>query len=84
MGARAEKSMGHPGKEFKKAVGRPVWSLRREVRAGETDLGIIGIQLVVEITRVEEFIQGGSRDRGKNANPKRRGLCKGTSTTGDA
>lgn len=47
-------------------------------------MGIIGIRLVVEVTRGEEFIQGGSGDRGKNATPKGRGLCKGTSTIGEA
>lgn len=69
-GALAEKTMGHPGTQFKKAVERPVWSLGRQVRAGETDLGIIGIQLV-GATGVEEFIPGGSADRGNRCQPQR-------------
>lgn len=71
-GALAEKTMGHPGTQFKKAVERPVWSLGRQVRAGETDLGIIGIQLV-GATGVEEFIPGGSADRGNRCQPQREG-----------
>lgn len=88
--APAEETLRHLGGEFETAEGEACRGLGKEGRAGETDLGIISIQLVVTILRVEEFVQGVWIETKKRVektptkekptgDSRGRGFCKGTS-----
>ena len=63
--ALAERTMGRPGEESRDAGGEACVGPGKKGRAGETNFGVISIQLVIKIIRTQEFIQGGSVDREK-------------------